>query len=135
MKKISKKFFFVLAIMIICFMGVPYKVNASGGVSSYVYYHPNPITFTGTAYAGTRYYDGDYMAMELVATAADGVSRSISVTVTIGTTGVTKHYTIYTDGVRRKMDYIYIGGGSSVQIAFTNSSSVSATVDVTSYSW
>lgn len=131
MKKILKKVFFVFAIMVICFMGIPNKVNAS----TMAYYHPNTLTFTGTAYSGPRYYDGTYMAMELVATSADGVSRAINVTLTIQSTGVTKHYTIYTDGVRRKMDYIYIDGGSSAQIAFSNTSGVNATVDIITYSW
>lgn len=122
-------------IMMFSLITIPTQVRANGA-STFAYYDPIPVSFYGSITSGARYYDGDYMAVEVTATAADGVSRELIIQVYVGYTNTTHTYRTYTDGVTRKADYIPIAGGSDAIIrASCSDSSVLITMDTTMYSW
>ena len=121
--------------MIFLLIAVPTQVKANG-VSTFAYYDPAPVSFYGTCISVSKHYDGDYMAVEVTATAEDGVSRELIIEVLVNTTGKVHKFRTYTDGITRKADYIPIGGGSQAVIFATCSdSSVRITMDTKMYSW
>lgn len=121
--------------MMFSLIAVPTQVKANG-VSTFAYYDPGSVSFYGSVNSGSRHYDGDYMAVEVTATAEDGVSRELIIEVLVNTTGKVHKFRTYTDGITRKADYIPIGGGSQAVIFATCSdSSVRITMDTKMYSW
>ena len=76
------------------------------------------------------------MAVEVTATAEDGISRELIIEVYVAYTNTTHRFRTYTDGVTRKADYIPISGGSEAIItAICSDSSVKITMDTKMYSW
>lgn len=129
----------IIAIMsFIILMGgicVPIKVNASE-ITPFAYNDPSAVSFCGSYTGKSMYYDGNYMAFEATATASDGVSREIIISVYIASTNTTKKYKTYSDGVARKADYIPINEGSYAVIsANCEDTSVTITLDLKMYSW
>ena len=113
---------------------VPAKVNASE-ITPYAYNDPSAVSFQGSYTGRSTYYDGNYMAFEAIATASDGVSREIIISVYIASSNTTKKYRTYSDGVNRKADYIPIDNGSYVVIsASCADSSVTINLDLKMYS-
>lgn len=111
------------------------KVQASN-ILPCAYYDPSAISFIGTYRGTANYYDGNYMAFEATATASDGISRELIITVYIASTNTTKQYKTYTDGITRKANNISIGNGSDVVIsASCSDSSVTINLDLKMYSW
>lgn len=136
---IKKNYFIVILIIVsaICLInfGFPTKVKAYE-VTPFAYYDPNSVSFKGTYNGTSNYYDGNYMAFEARATASDGKTHEVIVSVYIVSTNTTKNYKIYTDGITRKADYIPIGSGSSAIIsAKCSDSSVTVNLDLKMYSW
>lgn len=125
-------FFCILSLFMCCF---PLKAQAVE-ISPFSYYDPSPVTFKGT-YNYYDNFDGNYMAFEAKATASDGESHEIIITVYISNTNTTKQYRMYTDGVNRKADHISIGnGGSYVSLKITCADkSANITLDLKTYSW
>lgn len=122
-------------IMMFSLITIPTQVRANE-VSTFAYYDPSPASFYGSMSSGSRYFDGDYMAVEITATAEDGISRELIIQVYVGYTNTTHTYRTYTDGVTRKADYIPIEGGSdAIIIARCSDSSVKITIDTKMYSW
>ena len=122
-------------IMLFSLIAVPTQVKANG-VSTFAYYDPAPVSFYGTFSSMGKHYDGDYMAVEVTATAEDGISRELIIEVYVGYTNTIHRYRTYTDGITRKADYIPIEGGSDVVItAICSDSSVRITMDTKMYSW
>lgn len=125
----------VVAVMMFSLVAIPTQVRANG-VSTFAYYDPSPVSFYGSVDSGSRHFDGDYMAVEVNATAADGISRELIIEVYVGYTNTIHRFRTYTDGVTRKADYIPISGGSDVVItAICSDSSVRITMDTKMYSW
>ena len=124
--------FCILSLFMCCF---PLKAQAVE-ISPFSYYDPSPVTFKGT-YNYYDNFDGNYMAFEAKATASDGESHEIIITVYISNTNTTKQYRMYTDGVNRKADHISIGnGGSYVSLKITCADkSANITLDLKTYSW
>ena len=114
---------FIIATLFTIFtITFPIQVKASD-ISTYAYYDPN-------------YYDGRFMAFEATATASDGKSYEVIVSVYIASKNTTKNYRIHTDGKTRKADYISIGNGSDAIISATCAdSSVIVNLDLKMYSW
>ena len=125
----------VVAVMMFSLVAIPTQVRANG-VSTFAYYDPSPVSFYGSVDSGSRHFDGDYMAVEVNATAADGISRELIIEVYVGYTNTIHRFRTYTDGVTRKADYIPIEGGSdAIIIARCSDSSVRITMDTKMYSW
>ena len=121
--------------MMFSLIAVPTQVKANG-ISTFAYYDPSAVSFYGTYISGSRHYDGDYMAVEVNATAEDGISRELIIEVYVEYTNTIHRFRTYTDGVTRKADYIPISGGSDAIIMATCSdSSVRITMDTKMYSW
>lgn len=134
---IVKKVIYLIVglVMMFSLIAIPTQVKANG-VSTFAYYDPGAVSFYGSVNSGSRHYDGDYMAVEVTATAEDGISRELIIEVLVNTTGKVHKFRTYTDGVTRKADYIPIGGGSQAVIFATCSdSSVKITMDTKMYSW
>lgn len=125
----------VAFMMLIGGICVPVKVNASE-ITPYAYNDPSAVSFKGSYKGQDVYYDGNYMAFEAIATASDGVSREIIISVYIASSNTTRKYRTYTDGVNRKADYIPIDNGSYVTIsASCADTSVTINLDLKMYSW
>lgn len=121
--------------MMFSLIAVPTQVKANG-VSTFAYFDPAPVSFYGTFSSVSKHYDGDYMAVELNATAEDGISRELILRVYVAYTGKVHTYRTYTDGITRKADYIPIEGGSDASIVvYCSDSSVRINLDVKTYSW
>lgn len=134
---IVKKIMYLIVgvVMMFSLIGVPTQVKANG-ISTFAYYDPSAVSFYGTYISGSRHYDGDYMAVEVTATAEDGISRELIVEVYVEYTSTIHRFRTYTDGITRKADYIPISGGSDAVITVTCSdSSVRVTMDTKMYSW
>ena len=134
---IVKKVIYLIVglVMMFSLIAIPTQVKANG-VSTFAYYDPGPASFYGSMSSGSRYFDGDYMAVEVNATAEDGISRELIIEIRVGTTGKIHTYRTYTDGITRKADYIPISGGSEAIItAICSDSSVRITMDTKMYSW
>lgn len=134
---IVKKVIYLIVglVMMFSLIAIPTQVKANG-VSTFAYYDPSAVSFYGKYISGSRHYDGDYMAVEVNATAADGISRELIIEVIVNTTGKVHKFRTYTDGVTRKADYIPVDGGSqAVIIATCSDSSVMITMDTKMYSW
>lgn len=134
----KKNFILMMTVVILfslCLSIIPQKVQANS-IMPFAYYDPNSVSFNGTYRGVSNYYDGNYMAFESKATASDGISREVIITVYISSTNTTKKYKTYTDGVTRKADYIPIGNGSYALISATCAdSSVTINLDLKMYSW
>ena len=134
---IVKKVIYLIVglVMMFSLVAIPTQVKANGA-STYAYYDPGPASFYGSMSSGSRYFDGDYMAVEINATAEDGISRELIIEVYVAYTNTIHRYRTYTDGITRKADYIPIEGGSDAIItARCSDSSVRITIDTTMYSW
>ena len=134
---VVKKIMYLIVgiIMMFSLVAIPTQVKANGA-STYAYFDPSPVSFYGTFSSMAKHYDGDYMALEVNATAEDGVSRELIIEILVNTTGKVHRYRTYTDGITRKADYIPIDGGSQAVIMATCSdSSVKITMDTVMYSW
>lgn len=134
---VVKKIMYLIVgiIMMFSLVAIPTQVKANGA-STYAYFDPSPVSFYGTFSSMAKHYDGDYMAVEVNATAEDGVSRELIIEILVNTTGKVHRYRTYTDGITRKADYIPIDGGSQAVIMATCSdSSVKITMDTVMYSW
>lgn len=134
---IVKKIMYLVvgAIMMFSLIAVPTQVKANG-ISTFAYYDPGAVSFYGSISSGSRHYDGDYMAVEVTATAEDGISRELIIEVYVAYTNTTHRFRTYTDGVTRKADYIPIAGGSdAIIIARCSDSSVRINMDTKMYSW
>lgn len=134
---IVKKVIYLIVglVMMFSLIAIPTQVKANG-VSTFAYFDPGPVSFYGTCTSVSNHYDGNYMAVEVNATAEDGISRELIIEVLVNTTGKVHKFRTYTDGVTRKADYIPIGGGSQAVIFATCSdSSVKITMDAKMYSW
>ena len=134
---VVKKIMYLIVgiIMMFSLVAIPTQVKANSA-STYAYYDPSSVSFYGTCISGSRHYDGDYMAVEVNATAADGISRELIVEVYVEYTNTIHRFRTYTDGITRKADYIPISGGSDAVITVTCSdASVLITMDTKMYSW
>lgn len=134
---IVKKIMYLIVgvVMMFSLIAVPTQVKANG-ISTFAYFDPNPISFYGTCSSVSNHYDGDYMAVEVTATAEDGISRELIIEVYVAYTNTIHRFRTYTDGVTRKADYIPIEGGSDAIItARCSDSSVRITMDTKMYSW
>ena len=134
---IVKKIMYLIvgAIMMFSLIAVPTQVKANG-ISTFAYYDPAPVSFYGTFSSMGKHYDGDYMAVEVTATAEDGISRELIIEVYVAYTNTIHRFRTYTDGVTRKADYIPIAGGSDAGItARCSDSSVRINMDLKMYSW
>ena len=134
---IVKKIMYLIVgvVMMFSLIAVPTQVKANG-ISTFAYYDPSPVSFYGSIDSGSRHYDGDYMAVEVTATAEDGISRELIIEVYVAYTNTIHRFRTYTDGVTRKADYIPISGGSDVVVtAICSDSSVRITMDTVMYSW
>lgn len=134
---IVKKIMYLVvgAIMLFSLIAVPTQVRANG-ISTFAYYDPAPVSFYGSYISGSKHYDGNYMAVEVTATAEDGISRELIIEVYVEYTNTVHRFRTYTDGVTRKADYIPISGGSqAVIMANCSDSSVRITMDTKMYSW
>lgn len=134
---IVKKVIYLIVglVMMFSLIAIPTQVKANG-VSTFAYFDPATVSFYGTYRGGSIHYDGDYMAVEVNATAEDGVSRELIIEVYVAYTNTTHRYRTYTDGVTRKADYIPINGGSDAVIsAYYANSSVKVNLDLKMYSW
>lgn len=127
---------FIIATLFTIFtITFPIQVKASD-ISTYAYYDPNTVSFRGRYTDNSNYYDGRFMAFEATATASDGKSYEVIVSVYIASKNTTKNYRIHTDGKTRKADYISIGNGSDAIISATCAdSSVIVNLDLKMYSW
>ena len=136
MSIVKKSMYLIVgAIMMFSLIGVPTQVKANG-ISTFAYYDPAPVSFYGSCTSVSKHYDGDYMAVEVTATAEDGISRELIIEVYVAYTNTIHRFRTYTDGVTRKADYIPIEGGSdAVVIATCSDSSVRITMDTVMYSW
>ena len=134
---VVKKIMYLIVgiIMMFSLVAIPTQVKANSA-STYAYYDPGPASFYGSFASGARHFDGDYMAVEVNATAEDGISRELIIEVYVGYTNTIHRFRTYTDGVTRKADYIPIEGGSdAIIIARCSDSSVRITMDTKMYSW
>lgn len=134
---IVKKVIYLIVglVMMFSLIAIPTQVKANG-VSTFAYFDPGPVSFYGTCISVSNHYDGDYMAVEVNATAEDGISRELIIEVYVAYTNTTHRFRTYTDGVTRKADYIPIAGGSEAIItARCSDSSVRITMDTKMYSW
>ncbi len=121
--------------MMFSLIAVPTQVKANG-ISTFAYYDPSAVSFYGEFSSGSRHYDGDYMAVEVTATAEDGISRELIIEVYVAYTNTIHRFRTYTDGIIRKADYIPIAGGSDAVItAKCSDGSVRINMDMTMYSW
>ena len=107
--------------------------------NSRMYADPDPFTFSDYANGATRYYDGDYMALEATATSTAGVIP-IHIDLYVYNTHTHHDCTIWSNGQFNKFDWISLGskGGSAADCYYyVDSEYASAvnTVDVKSYSW
>lgn len=136
MKKLQKTMYVLVGmIMTFVLLIAPTQVQAHP-ISTCGYYDPAPLSFYGSFSGTSIHYDGQYMAVEAAATAEDGVSRELILKVYVGYTNTTHTYRIYSDGVRRKADYIPIKGGSDVCInGYYANSTTKVTIDLKMYSW
>ena len=135
MKIMKKSMYFIVGLVMILSLIIPTQVRASE-ISTFAYYDPSAVSFYGSCTSVSKHYDGNYMAVEVNATAEDGVSRELIIEVYVEYTNKIHRFRTYTDGVTRKADYIYIAGGSDAIITATCSdSSVRITMDTKMYSW
>lgn len=134
---IVKKIMYLIVgvVMMFSLIAVPTQVKANG-ISTFAYYEPGSVSFYGSVNSGSRHYDGDYMAVEVTATAEDGISRELIIEVYVAYTNTIHRFRTYTDGITRKADYIPINGGSEAIItAICSDSSVKITMNTKMYSW
>lgn len=134
---IVKKIMYLIVgvVMMFSLIAVPTQVKANG-ISTFAYYDPSAVSFYGTFSSMGKHYDGDYMAVEVTATAEDGISRELIIEVYVAYTNTIHRFRTYTDGVTRKADYIPIAGGSDAGItARCSDSSVRINMDLKMYSW
>lgn len=135
--KLKKKSMTVLVIVImlsICMIGSYSQVKASE-ITPFAYYDPSAVSFYGNHNFGSKYYNGNNMSIEAIATAEDGVSREIITEIYVLSTNTTYRYRTYTDGVHRIVNNIPLNGGSNVSIiAYCSDSSIKVTLDLKMYS-
>ncbi len=105
----KKKIIYILSatilVITILFANTNYIVEASS-ISPCAYYDPSEISFYGKSNSIVDYYDGNFMAIEAFATATDGVSRDVKISVYVNSTNKMRTYTIKTNGKTKKFDYI-----------------------------
>ena len=134
---VIKKIMYLIVgiIMMFSLVAIPTQVKANSA-STYGYFDPSTVSFYGIYRGGSIHYDGDYMAVEVNATAEDGISRELIIEIYVAYTNTTHRYRTYTDGITRKADYIPINGGSDAVIsAYYANSSVKVNLDLKMYSW
>ena len=136
MKSYLKKCFIFLAIVLLTLSCFCCTAVEASGIQSRAYYSNN-FQFSGTSNALMRNYDGNYMAIEAKATSSSGAARTVKIHVFIYNRNVTETYTLSSNGVMKKFDYIYLGSAASsdVGIVFQCDSSDTISMEVTSYSW
>ena len=104
-----------------------------------MYADPGPFTFSESEIGSTRYYDGDYMAMEVTGTSTAGVIP-IHIDLYVYNTSTHHDCTIWSNGEFNKFDWISLGttGGSSADNYYyvdSEYTGYSHTVDIKTYSW
>lgn len=137
-KKALLKILSIMSVVVMSFSFNSVNASTNGGISTYSYYGGTTATFYGSKQFANRYYEGTFMAVEATATASDNQSHKVTLKVNIINRNTVKTYTLYTNGQKKKFDYIGLGlsGGSSVIISCTcDNPSVAATIDLTTYSW
>lgn len=104
-----------------------------------MYAEPNPFTFSSEMNGTTRYFDGDYMALEASATSTAGVIP-IHIDMYVYNTETHHDCTIWSNGNLNKFDWISLGSGGGsfsdnyyyVDSAYTG---YQHTVQIKTYSW
>lgn len=135
---IKKKCLAFLFIGILMFstilMTLPQTVNATN-ITPFALFDPNPVSFYGRYNSSAYYFDGTSMGFHATASAADGVSRQLTIEVYVAETNTTHRYTTYTDGLARGVDGISLNGGSAASFtAYCSDSSVKITLDLRMFS-
>ena len=120
MKKIYSK---ILACMLIALLAVstismvnPVKASTASTLS----YYEMGFSFTGGT-SVARGFDGTFLTIRLMATADNGRSERVTLSVYVTKTGKTHTYTFETDGLTYEFKNIYLSlkGGSDVRFAFS----------------
>lgn len=103
------------------------------------FFDPSPFTFVGEMNGNTKYYDGEWMALEASATTTSGVIP-VHIDLLVYNTNTHHDCTIWANGNNNKFDWISLGnrGGSSADNYYyldSQYSNTTVTMDVKSYSW
>jgi len=103
------------------------------------YFDPDPFTFKGAVNGETRYYAGDWMAVEVSATSTSG-AIPIYIDLLVYSTSQHHIFTIWANGQTGKFDWISLGssGGSAADFYYyvdSQYANATNTIDIKSYSW
>ena len=157
--RVGFKVFLVFVVGVLLFSMIPANVYATGteeelyidghkilsiyygegNSTQWSYWNPSPFTIQGSFNGDTKYYDGDWMAVEVSATSTAG-AIPIYIDLYVYRTSQHHTFTIWANGQTGKFDWISLGsaGGSSADCYYyvdSQYASATNTVDIKSYSW
>lgn len=141
MKNLAQKLFisifisFLFVYLFIC--SNPVKASTFLSIQPCAYYSTGSFQFTKNSNSLVRNYDGSFMAIEATATSSSGNAYDINISVFISSLGKVNNYTVSSNGIKKKFDYIFLGlsGSSDVSITCSCNSSDTITMDLITYSW
>lgn len=127
--------FAVLFVMLSSFFTLPVLAAEDDGVSPFAYETFYSKAFIGSYNTGVYYMDGNYMAFEITCISEDKQNHPVYVNLYREYCDQTTTFTVHSDGVKRKYDYISTGGGTAVAFILTCNENVKISFNLEFYSW
>ena len=120
MKKIYSKILACILIALLAVSAISMVMPVKASTASTLSYYEMSFSFTGGT-SVARGFDGTFLTIRLMATADNGRSERVTLSVYVTNTGKTHTYTFETDGLTYEFKNIYLSlkGGSDVRFAFS----------------
>lgn len=125
----------VLIVMLSSFFTLPVLAAEDNGVSPFAYETFYSKAFISRYYTGVFYMDGNYMAFEITCISEDKQDHPVYVDLYRDRYGNTTTFTVHSDGVKRKYDYIPITGSSAVDFTLRCNANTKISFNLVFYSW
>ena len=125
----------VLIVMLSSFFTLPVLAAEDDGVSPFAYEAFYSQAFIGQYDMGVYYMDGNYMAFEITCISEDKQDHPVYVHLYRQYCDQTTTFTVHSDGVKRKYDYIPVGNGSAASFKLTCDSNTKISFNLVFYSW
>lgn len=127
--------FAVLFVMLSSFFTLPVLAAEDDGVSPFAYETFYSQAFIGSYNTGTYYMDGNYMAFEITCISEDKQNHPVYVHLYRAYCDQITTFTVHSDGVKRKYDYISTGGGTAATFVLSCNENVKISFNLVFYSW
>ena len=125
----------VLIVMLSSFFTLPVLAAEDDGVSPFAYETFYSKAFIGSYNTGAYYMDGNYMAFEITCISEDKQDHPVYVHLYRAYCDQITTFTVHSDGVKRKYDYIPVGNDSAANFILSCDANTKISFNLVFYSW